>query len=227
MQAWSTRLGALVVSKGPAPQAPWIWARNSWLGLEVCTRAAWPIQAECQPGKKSSAQWQSQPNAPPPPCCPCQLMFTGSRRKGCGVRSLLTKHSYANVDCHQGSPRIAGSQQSPPIYPQVVGTASPTGLQPGGSLLHTADFQASQRKLCLAPPRRLSTSPCCPDLQWNHCPWKPKKGRKEPERRLQELERRLPWKLHGARRGKANGPPKAVFYRRKFQFHTNQVQMFK
>lgn len=103
-----------------------------WKQAAICNRAARLIKVECQPGKKASAQRQAHPNTPS-----CRLMFTGSRRKRCGVGSLLKEHSCANVDCHQGSPSIAGPQQTPPIHthkwwalqtPQDCSQEAPTHL---------------------------------------------------------------------------------------------------
>lgn len=124
----------------------------------ACARAARLIKAELQPGKKASAQQRAQPNTPS-----CRLMFTGNRRKGCGVRSLLTEHSCAN-GCHRGSLSIAGSQQTP-LFPdphRVVGTARPTALPPGGIPGAPPPhlwLPGLTKKACLAPQSSLHLVP--------------------------------------------------------------------
>lgn len=115
-------------------------------------------------------------------------MLKGSKWKGCGVRSFLTDHSCANGGCHQGSPRMAGSQQTPPRPPSgyalwTLQCYSQEELQ--GHLLLTPSFQASQRKPCLARQNSIQLVPTVQTCSQITTPGNKTKAGKELKRRLQ------------------------------------------
>lgn len=218
VQLWEHTAPCCGAQQGACPQSSLKMSRGAagldWKQAAACAKAARLIKAECQAGKKGSAHRQTQPNTPS-----CRLMFKGGRRKGCGVRSLLTEHSCANGDGHQGSAGVAGSQQNPRTHTPQVCTASPTGLQPGGApgappphlWLPEATFSWS-----------LLSRPAAKSL-----PREPNEGRERPTGVFPELEGRPPLRLYGAGKHKADGPKKVPVCRRKFHFHINQGQMSK
>lgn len=180
------------------------------------------IKAKCQPEKKGSAQQQTQPNKPSR-----QLMFKGSRRNGCGVRSFLRMHNCASGVSNQGSPGIATSlqtQPSPPTYThQVMYTASPTGLQPrrspGALRPHLRPLDPHKESPAWLPRAAFSWSPLS-----KLCPWEPIKDR-ERTRDAPRTEEEAPIKAQRCwkRQGKW-APRKFCFVEEHFNFTSIKVK---